>query len=131
MASEEKKVAASNEVDQLENAHTSVAGEKIETKEDALQLRVALEHSKLGGYVPLTPEEKHRHRALNRKFDFFVLPFCVGIYLLNGLDRSNIGNAQTFGFTDDLGLPSTAVNTATSLFFCTVCFRLENRHSID
>jgi MFS family permease len=78
-----------------------------------------LEHSRQGGYVPRTPEEKHQHRSLNRKLDLFVLPFCVFIYLFNGLDRSNIGNAQTDGFTDDLGISSNAINTATSLFFCT------------
>ena len=49
-----------------------------------------------------------------------VLPFCVLIYLLNGLDRSNLGNAQTGGFTKDLGIPADTINTATSLFFCTV-----------
>ena len=88
-------------------------------EKDAIKLQEELTHSKLGGYVPLTVEEKHQHRALNRKFDLFVLPFCVGIYLLNGLDRSNLGNAQTNGFTKDLNMPSTAINTATSLFFCT------------
>ncbi|OQV10578.1 hypothetical protein CLAIMM_14555 [Cladophialophora immunda] len=75
--------------------------------------------TKTGGYVPSTPEEKRHHRSLNRKIDLFVLPFCVIIYLLNGLDRSNIGNAQTDGFTDDLGMPKTALNTASSLFFAT------------
>lgn len=100
--------------------HVNALDLKEDAKEDVVQLQSALEHSKLGGYFPLTPEEKHRHRALNRKFDLFVLPFCVMVYLLNGLDRSNLGNAQTNGFTTDLGMPATAVNTATSLFFCTV-----------
>lgn len=39
--------------------------------------------------------------------------------MFNQLDRSNLGNAETSGFTSDLGLPTDAVNTATSLFYIT------------
>jgi MFS family permease len=39
--------------------------------------------------------------------------------MFNGLDRSNLGNAQTDGFTADLHMSPTAINTATSLFFAT------------
>jgi hypothetical protein len=34
---------------------------------------------------------------LNRKMDIFLLPFLSILYLFNGLDRSNIGNAETQG----------------------------------
>lgn len=82
-------------------------------------LREELRTSKQGGYLPTTPEEKRYSRALNRKFDLFILPFCVLIYMFNGLDRSNLGNAQTDNFTQDLGMRPEAINTATSLFFTT------------
>jgi hypothetical protein len=36
-------------------------------------------------------------RRLNRKMDIFLLPFLSVLYLFNGLDRSNIGNAETQG----------------------------------
>ncbi|KIX02540.1 uncharacterized protein Z518_08481 [Rhinocladiella mackenziei CBS 650.93] len=88
-------------------------------EKSALDLKETLKKSKQGGYEPDNPEERRRSRALNRKLDIFVLPFCVLVYLLNGLDRSNLGNAQTDGLTDDLGMPETAVNTAASLFFAT------------
>jgi len=88
---------------------------------DATTIQEDLSRSKAGGYVPLTADEKRQSRALNRKLDLFVLPICVLIYLLNGLDRSNLGNAQTAGFTKDLGIPADTINTASSLFFCTVC----------
>jgi MFS family permease len=39
--------------------------------------------------------------------------------MFNQLDRTNLGNAQTAGFSDDIGIPSTAVNDASSLFFAT------------
>lgn len=72
-----------------------------------------------GGYIPVSAAERAQHRALNRKLDLYLVPFCALIYLFNGLDRSNLGNAQTDGFTTDLGMPATAINTATSLFFAT------------
>jgi hypothetical protein len=49
------------------------------------------------GYFPDTAEEKAMSRALNRKLDLFLLPFLSLLYLFNGLDRGNVGNAQTQG----------------------------------
>ena len=49
------------------------------------------------GYFPVTAEEKAMSRALNRKLDIFLLPFLSLLYLFNGLDRGNVGNAQTQG----------------------------------
>ena len=93
--------------------------QRVHDDGDARAVEAELAHSRAGGYVPTTTEEKKRHRKLNRKLDMFVLPACILIYLLNGLDRSNLGNAQTAGFTEDLGMPDDAVNTATALFFAT------------
>lgn len=39
--------------------------------------------------------------------------------MFNQLDRSNLGNAESSGFSSDLGLPADAVNNATSLFYIT------------
>jgi hypothetical protein len=36
-------------------------------------------------------------RHLNRKIDIVLLPFLPLLYLLNGLDRPNVGNAETQG----------------------------------
>lgn len=75
-----------------------------------------------------------QHRRVNLKMDLYVLPLLSLLYLMNGLDRSNVGNAavsqmsrgyddrtdeQTVNFTADVGMPATAVNNATSLFFIT------------
>jgi hypothetical protein len=49
------------------------------------------------GYFPVTTEEKALSRALNVKLDIFLLPFLSLLYLFNGLDRGNVGNAQTQG----------------------------------
>lgn len=101
-------------------AEIANAMHQVHDEKDAAAVHDELVRSKAGGYIPRTSEEKHQSRALNLKFDLFVLPFCVLIYLLNGLDRSNLGNAQIGGFTNDLGIPADTINTATSLFFCTV-----------
>jgi hypothetical protein len=49
------------------------------------------------GYFPTTAEEKALSRSLNIKLDIFLLPFLSLLYLFNGLDRGNVGNAQTQG----------------------------------
>ena len=54
------------------------------------------------GYFPETAEEKAMSRALNRKIDIFLLPFLSLLYLFNGLDRGNVGNAQTQGQSPSL-----------------------------
>ncbi|KAH8815978.1 major facilitator superfamily domain-containing protein [Xylogone sp. PMI_703] len=71
------------------------------------------------GYFPVTTEEKAMSRALNRKLDIFLLPFLSLLYLFNGLDRGNVGNAQTQGFTNDIGTAASDLNLAVSLFFIT------------
>jgi hypothetical protein len=38
-----------------------------------------------------------RYRRLNRKMDIALLPLLSFLYLFNGLDRGNVGNAQTQG----------------------------------
>ncbi|PSN70327.1 MFS general substrate transporter [Corynespora cassiicola Philippines] len=108
--------------------HRASPGEEIENvahvvqqvdEKTATNLQHELQASRQGGFIPDTPELKKQNRALNRKFDIYILPLCILIYMFNGLDRSNLGNAQTDGFTDDLGMRPSAINTATSLFFTT------------
>ena len=49
-------------------------------------------------------------KQINRKMDIALLPFLSLLYLLNGLDRSNVGNAETQGtlvtHMDDLNCSS-------------------------
>ncbi|KAI5459370.1 major facilitator superfamily domain-containing protein [Mariannaea sp. PMI_226] len=60
-----------------------------------------------------------RDKALNRKLDIALLPFLSLLYLFNGLDRANVGNAETQGFTSDIGASPDDLNQAVSLFFIT------------
>jgi hypothetical protein len=42
-------------------------------------------------------EEKSMSKRVNRKMDTALLPLLSLLYLFNGLDRSNVGNAETQG----------------------------------
>ncbi|KIW82834.1 hypothetical protein Z517_02077 [Fonsecaea pedrosoi CBS 271.37] len=71
------------------------------------------------GHIPVTNEEKALNRALNYKIDTILLPFLSLIYVFNSLDRGNVGNAETQGFTKDIGAQPDDLNLAVSLFFIT------------
>lgn len=43
---------------------------------------------------PTPPYDAERHRRLRRKIDLHLMPICFWVYLVNYLDRSNIGNAK-------------------------------------
>ncbi|KMU91498.1 hypothetical protein CIHG_09250 [Coccidioides immitis H538.4] len=52
-----------------------------------------------------------------RKLDLILLPFLSLLFLVNSLDRSNIGNAETANFTRDAGLQKGDLNDAVAWFF--------------
>lgn len=81
-----------------------------------------------------------RARRVNRTIDVALLPFLSTLYLFNGLDRSNVGNAETqgmhytafmkasvvahlycliAGFSTEIGATPDDLNLAISLFFIT------------
>ncbi|KAF4974315.1 hypothetical protein FZEAL_8765 [Fusarium zealandicum] len=66
-----------------------------------------------------SPQTAEQSQALNRKLDIALLPLLSLLYLFNGLDRGNVGNAETQGFTKDIGAQPDHLNEAVSLFFVT------------
>lgn len=65
----------------------------------------------------LTPhQQKLCHRTL-LKLDCILLPFLSLLFLLNHLDKSNVGNAEAGHFTKDLGLPPGALNKSVAYFW--------------
>lgn len=42
-------------------------------------------------------DQDQLNRRTLRKLDFILLPFLCTLFLLNSLDKSNIGNAETAG----------------------------------
>ncbi len=63
-----------------------------------------------------TFEARLNHRTV-LKLDTILLPFVSLLFLLNSLDRSNVGNAETANFTKDTGLQPEDLNTAVACFF--------------
>ncbi|KAH7101364.1 MFS general substrate transporter [Auriculariales sp. MPI-PUGE-AT-0066] len=59
-----------------------------------------------------------RTRAqLLRKVDLYVLPITTLMYLMSGLDRSNLGNAKIAGLTSDLHLSPQQYAVAASMIY--------------
>ncbi|OLN87319.1 putative transporter C1683.12-like protein 11 [Colletotrichum chlorophyti] len=67
----------------------------------------------LRNYVPGTTEEK----KLVRKIDLFLMPMLWIMYILNYVDRTNIGNAKIAGMQTDLGLTDDGYAWVLSIFF--------------
>lgn len=78
--------------------------------DDELELAEALRN-----YVPGTDAEK----KLLRKIDMRLIPCLWVMYILNYVDRTNIGNAKIAGMAHDLGLDDNRYSLALSLFFIT------------
>ncbi|KAL9631438.1 MAG: hypothetical protein Q9204_004230 [Flavoplaca sp. TL-2023a] len=57
------------------------------------------------------------NRTITRKFDFHIIPWLFGIWLLAFIDRSNIGNARIDGLAKDLELDGTKFNIALTVFY--------------
>jgi sugar phosphate permease len=61
------------------------------------------------------PNDKKRCR----KLDLHLLPTVIVLYLLNFLDRVNIGQAKIVGLTESLKLTSDQYNVCVSIIFVT------------
>ncbi|KAL1858131.1 hypothetical protein VTK73DRAFT_7926 [Phialemonium thermophilum] len=97
--------------DQVEAIGHEEAGIKPVSQEDAAYIPV-------GGLL-MTEEERKIDRRVNAKFDWCILPLLFIVFLFDGMDRSNIGNAATVDFLQTAHLSKNAVNNAASLFFIT------------
>lgn len=85
----------------------------------------------------LSSEQIKLNSQVNRKMDLAMLPLLSLVYLFNGLDKGNIGNAETqgtalisavvppclqvchSGFTKAIGAAPSDLNLAVSLFYIT------------
>ncbi|KAK3705081.1 hypothetical protein LTR37_013448 [Vermiconidia calcicola] len=102
--------------------HDSESGtEKVGDDAISRKLEQHLEKEKHvpAGHVAETAEEQAMNRRINLKMDVAMLPLLSLLYLFNGLDRGNVGNAETQGFTEDIGARPEDLNFAVSLFFVT------------
>lgn len=67
--------------------------------------------------MTLSTNDPDLPRRTIRKLDLILLPFLSLLFLVNSLDRSNIGNAETANFTRDAGLEPKDLNDAVAWFF--------------
>ncbi|KKY13793.1 putative major facilitator superfamily transporter [Diplodia seriata] len=88
--------------EQLEMPDAVKPGDVDEELEEALR-----------NYVPGSPEEK----KLLRKIDLRLMPILWIMYILNYVDRTNIGNAKIAGMEDDLNLDDQKYAWVLSIFF--------------
>jgi hypothetical protein len=63
--------------------------------------------------------DKETERRLLRKLDVRIIPMVCWIYLMNFMDRVNIGNAKLYWLERDLGMSGNQYQLAVSLLFVT------------
>ncbi|KAI0477187.1 MFS transporter-like protein [Xylariaceae sp. FL0804] len=56
-------------------------------------------------------------KRVRRKIDRVLVPLVMGLYLVAFLDRSNIGNAETAGMSDDLGFDDAKYQWLLTIFY--------------
>ncbi|KAL4808177.1 major facilitator superfamily domain-containing protein [Aspergillus unguis] len=72
------------------------------------------------GYTASSPEEERLDKRINLKIDLIVVPLLALGFLLQGIDKGNIGNAATSPtFTSDTNTRPADVSDSVSLFSAT------------
>jgi len=66
-----------------------------------------------------TGVDKETEKRLLRKLDLRIIPMVCWIYLMNFMDRVNIGNARLYGLEEDLGMSPVQYQIAVSILFVT------------
>ncbi|KAH8173617.1 major facilitator superfamily protein [Sarocladium implicatum] len=66
-----------------------------------------------------TETRNRLEKSINRKFDLRILPLCTLMHLCSMIDRSNMGNANVLGMSEDVDLTGNRFNIALSVFFAT------------
>ncbi|KAF9697682.1 hypothetical protein EKO04_004016 [Ascochyta lentis] len=60
-------------------------------------------------------------RKLLKKLDMRIIPMICWVYLMNFMDRVNIGNARLYGLEEDLGMSGDQYQVAVGILFVTYC----------
>jgi hypothetical protein len=71
--------------------------------------------------------DKETERRLLKKLDARIIPMVCWIYLMNFMDRVNIGNAKLYWLERDLGMSGNQYQLAVSLLFVTY---VVSRHEV-
>lgn len=96
---------------------TSLSAQVFNTKEKTEPLTAVDSRNNRGDVIANQAIEPRLNRIITRKFDFHIIPWLFGIWLLAFIDRSNIGNARIDGLAEDLELDGTKFNIALTVFY--------------
>lgn len=70
----------------------------VEMANEEIEKQLVTKQNVPAGLVDdMTPEEAALSRQINHKMDIAMLPMLLLLYLFNGLDKGNVGNAETQG----------------------------------
>ena len=104
----------------INNSNNS-PGDNQEKRDEIKSMRTedALDTTINNGLLNKQTVDDPNDKKLLRKLDLHLLPGVTLFYLLNFLDRVNIGQAKLNGLTTSLHLSSTQYNACLSVFFVT------------
>ncbi|KAL3459374.1 major facilitator superfamily domain-containing protein [Aspergillus heterothallicus] len=92
----------------------------VENIEKVEHARPATTTERRPGYAAPTEEEARLDKRINLKMDLIIVPLLAAGFLLQGIDKSNIGNAATTDtFVSDTNIRETDVSNSVSLFAAT------------
>ncbi|KAF9732185.1 transporter C1002.16c-like protein 8 [Paraphaeosphaeria minitans] len=98
--------------------------------------RKSSQHTKTGNPIATPPQQYEKveledavipqvdaatEARLLRKLDCRIIPMLCWVYLMNFMDRVNIGNARLYGLEEDLGLVGSQYQIAVGILFVTYC----------
>ncbi|KAF2801054.1 MFS general substrate transporter [Melanomma pulvis-pyrius CBS 109.77] len=72
--------------------------------------------------APLDEETRQLEKKLKLKLDFFILPLISMVYFFSFMGRTDLGNANIAGLSEELGLSNVQYSTAATTFLIGYCF---------
>ncbi|TID07226.1 putative transporter [Colletotrichum higginsianum] len=112
-------MATANKISDPTDADAS--GEKASWPQNSDSSSARIETVEDASHVYRASVDKATERAVLRKLDYRIVPMVMWVYLMNMMDRVNIGNARLFGLEDDLNLGKGQFQLAVSVLFVTYC----------
>lgn len=105
-----------NDQDTVEETHESENKLPLSNEKEFFSSTTYTEDDKI-------PHLNHpMEKKILKKMDCYIIPLMGLLYFLSNLDKSNIGNAEVAGLSEDIGLVGTQYNSAVTVFFATYVF---------
>lgn len=105
--------------DNISAAQGEVSNSEVESKKD-LDIQVErLEDQSYGSNVEFV--DLATEKAITRKLDWKIIPMIMWVYLMNMMDRVNIGNARLYNMEGELKMKGNDFQIAVAVLFITYC----------